>query len=121
MNIFGTLQKDPSKPSGFRGASFASDSEKRMLSKLNQSMSNSSMRLALKLYIEELHGRRIRKVVGFEEKTKFGGGCNTCAFDYTEVDVYFKDWGGRLLKYSIGDTFDSLVLKLSRKLGRLID
>jgi len=120
MNIFGTLQKDPSKPSGFRGASFASDSEKKRLSKLNRAMSK-SMQTALQLYIEDLHGRKIRRVVGFEEKTKFGGGCNTCVFDYTEVDVYFKDWGGRLIKYSIGDTFDSLVLKLSRKLGGLID
>lgn len=79
------------------------------------------MRLALKLYIEELYGKRIRKVVGFEELTKFGGGCNTCVYDYTEVDVYFKDWGGRLIKISIGDSFDSLVLSLSRKLGGLID
>jgi len=120
MNIFGSLQKDPSKPSGFPGASFASEFEKAKLPKLNQTISE-SMRTALQLHIEETYERKIRKVVGFEELTKFGGGCNTCVYDYTEVDVYFKDWGGRLLKISIGDNFDSLVLNLSRKLGGLID
>jgi len=120
MNIFGTPQKDPTKPSGFRGASFPSELEKAKLPKLNQTMSE-SMRMALQLHIEELYERKIRKVVAFEELTKFGGGCSTCVFDYTEVDVYFKDWGGRLIKISIGDNFDSLVLDLSRKLGGLID
>jgi len=120
MNTFGSLQKDPSKPSGFRGASFVTDAERKILPELNRAMSP-SMRLALKLYIEERYDKRIRRVVGFQELVKTGGGCSTCVFDYTEVDVYFKDWGGRLIKISIGDSFSGLVLNLSRQLGGLID
>lgn len=120
MNNFGNLPKDPTKPAGFRGAAFVTDFEKTKLPKLNQTISE-SMRMALQLHIEETYRKKIRRVIGFQEVTKTGGGCNTCVFDYTEVDVYFKDWGGRLLKVSISDTFDSLVLSLSRRLGGLIN
>lgn len=111
--------KQASTTKGFPGAELPSSQELKSIPALHRAMSK-TMQTALHLHMEDLFGNRIRRVVAFEELTKVGGGCNTCIFTYTEVDVYFKNWSGRLLKYSLNDDFSTLVLTLSQKLGGTI-
>jgi len=117
MILFG---KPSTVPAGFDSAvSFATDRERAMLPQLGRK-SPTELRLSMQLLIEDRYGRQIRRVIGFEEKTKDGGGCSTCSFDYIEVDIYFKDWGGRILKLEYGGSLPELVVSLSRKLGKVL-
>lgn len=52
------------------------------------------------------------KVVDFDERTVYGGGCETCAYSYVEVTItYEKD--GKTLYYEYNGTFADLINALA--------
>lgn len=72
-----------------------------------------TLRKALKTIVEDTISTPIRYVVCFEETTKFGGFCNTCSYEETVVDIYFKSSEGKLCKITYIENTQAL-------LGRLI-
>jgi hypothetical protein len=52
-------------------------------------------------------------VTGFEDRTEYGGYCETCSYEYVVVDIYyFTDNGGRKT-YTYDGTFSSLIRNLT--------
>ena len=48
------------------------------------------------------------KVTGFDEVTRYGGGCETCAYTYVEVTIFYEVDGERKF-YDYNGTFSDLI------------
>jgi len=80
-------------------------------SELNKLINRSDRNMcqSLKPIVELWVDEKIRKVVAYEEKTVYAPGCNTCAFEYTTFEVYFKSQEGALCSYQYDGQFADLI------------
>lgn len=67
---------------------------------------------AFKGLIEARLEEPIRKVVAYEERTHYGGYCNTCSYEEAVIVVWYKDQQGRTYQTQFEDSFLGLVRQL---------
>lgn len=53
------------------------------------------------------------EVTGFDDRTVYEGFCETCSYEYTVVDIFYKDSDGRSKKDTYEGSFANLIQELS--------
>ncbi|KIA60240.1 hypothetical protein [Nocardia vulneris] len=64
-------------------------------------------------YLRKTDELDIAEVYTFEERTQYTGGCDTCGYDETVVDISYKDFDGRIREYTFSGNFAQLVRGLT--------
>ncbi len=70
------------------------------------------MREAFKPLVERIIEQPIRRVITYNERIQYGGFCNTCSYEETIVEVFFKSWGGRMCCLVITGSFTEVTRSL---------
>lgn len=58
------------------------------------------------------NGVEATAVTGFDDRTEWGGGCETCEYQYVVMDIYYTDNAGRFRTYTYDGGFSSLISEL---------
>ncbi|WP_280429113.1 hypothetical protein [Nocardia brasiliensis] len=64
-------------------------------------------------YLRKTDYLDIAEVYTFEERTQYMGGCDTCGYDETVVDITYKNSDGRMLEHTFSGDFAQLVCSLT--------
>lgn len=58
-------------------------------------------------------GCDVVRVTSYREVERSDGYCETCYFDWTEVEIYYLDRNGETLTYNYGGNFADLIKELT--------
>lgn len=58
-------------------------------------------------------GLDINKVIDFEDRTEYGGGCSTCAYEETVCDITYLDSKGKVKTHTLTGTFSDLISNIT--------
>ena len=73
---------------------------------------NESINEALTRFVKEVD-KDCDTVTDFEDRTEYGGYCETCSYEYVVVDIYYTTVKGGRKTYTYDGTFSSLIRNLS--------
>lgn len=108
-----TTLKRKTDPTGFdQAVRFPDWSELNMLQAVRGN-SEAHLKEAIAAHLVRTYERPIRRVLGYQEHTVYGGGCSTCVYSEVVLDAYFKDSSGRTLVWRFSGDFGQLVRMLS--------
>lgn len=68
---------------------------------------------ALAGYMRDSYGTDAVKVIDFEDRTEYGGYCETCAYETTVCEITYIDSKGKTQKYTYWGPFSELIGGLS--------
>ena len=54
----------------------------------------------------------VREVTSYEEEMKYGGYCETCAYEYMVLEITYEDSNGKTQYYTYDGTFAELIRSL---------
>lgn len=54
----------------------------------------------------------VREVLSYEEEMKYGGYCETCAYEYMVLEITYKDSNNKTKYYTYDGTFAELIRSL---------
>lgn len=54
----------------------------------------------------------VEKVIGWDDRTVYSGGCSTCAFEYAVVDIYYINAEGTQKTFTYNGEFGELMRSL---------
>ena len=54
----------------------------------------------------------VREVLSYEEEMKYGGYCETCAYEYMVLEITYEDSNGKTQYYTYDGTFAELIRSL---------
>lgn len=69
---------------------------------------------ALAELLRERYRKDVDVVVGFEDRTVYGGGCETCAYSYLVCDITYLDSEGDRRNFEYDGSFADLLAHLAR-------
>ena len=67
------------------------------------------MNEAVAEFLREKYNIDAVTVIDFDDRTVYGGYCETCAYEYTEADITYLDSNGEAQVYSYSGTFAELL------------
>lgn len=54
----------------------------------------------------------VREVLSYDEETKYGGYCETCAYEYVVLDIMYENSEGKTKYYTYNGSFAELIRSL---------
>ncbi|MGW0245097.1 hypothetical protein ACWDYH_00505 [Nocardia goodfellowii] len=64
-------------------------------------------------YLRKTEDLDIKEAYSFEERSYEVGGCDTCSYTETVVDITYKDSKGKSREFTLSASFDCLVRSLT--------
>lgn len=68
---------------------------------------------ALTEYLKSYYKLDIVEVIDFQDRTEYGGGCETCAYEYVVCDITYRTSKNKVKTYEYNDSFSSLIAGLN--------
>lgn len=72
------------------------------------------MYAALADMLRTIYLKDVDVVVGFDDRTVYGGGCETCAYSYVVCDITYLDSEGNHRLFEYDGSFSDLLANLAR-------
>lgn len=72
---------------------------------------NENIRYAFAQFLKD-RGLDVVEVIDWDERTVYGGYCETCAYEFIEVDIEYRNSEGTVKTYTYDGTFSSLMREL---------
>lgn len=86
--------------------------QQKHLTHLVKKVKGSPVLSPMKVYVEAMLDKPIRKVVAYEMVHRLDGYCETCVINVIEVDIYYRNQHGVLEKYAYRGTLPELIAAL---------
>jgi len=68
---------------------------------------------AMTRMVESQYDSSCVEVTSYDETYRYGGGCETCAFEYTVVEIYYTDEDGASKSFEYDGSFGTLISNLT--------